>query len=241
MFFVHSQLTRRLTELRYDLEIAKRLQANQEQAITSLHQQLKERLEALQQSLLQVKQVCAGLGATCVLYTDWQWWKHCTDQQCRTTPTYSGIRSFWHHSPLLNTQENKFILLLKVNSLLYVNVGWKDWSFLSSLHTQLKHEGEKEQGILKHRIYQLENELSQSVPRTAADQTSAQLAATTAKYRSLLQAQSLMVCYTLWFILQKTNNYNQILIWMSVVYMFCNNYENIHIKQQEGLWKQDQQ
>lgn len=70
MFFVHSQLTRRLAELRYDLEIAKRLQTNQEQTITSLHQQLKERLEALQQSLLQVKQVCAGLGATCVLYTD---------------------------------------------------------------------------------------------------------------------------------------------------------------------------
>ncbi|XP_050702166.1 centrosomal protein of 290 kDa-like isoform X1 [Eriocheir sinensis] len=110
---VETKLTRRLAELRYDLEIAKRLQANQEEAITSLHQQLKERLEALQQSLLQVK--------------------------------------------------------------------------------QLRHEGEKEQGILKHRIYQLENELTQSVPRTAADQTGAQLAATTAKYRSLLQAQSRMM------------------------------------------------
>lgn len=74
-----------------------------------------------------------------------------------------------------------------------------NFSYLTQ--TQLKHEGEKEQEILKHRIYQLENELSQCVPRTAADQTCAQLAATTAKYRSLLQAQSHMVCTKLyvWF------------------------------------------
>ncbi|XP_063883393.1 centrosomal protein of 290 kDa-like [Scylla paramamosain] len=108
-----AKLGRKLAELRYDLEIAKRLSANQEKDISSLHQQLKERLETLQQSLLQVQ--------------------------------------------------------------------------------KLKHAGEKEQGILKHRIYQLENELSQCVPRTAADQTCAQLAATTAKYRSLLQAQSHMM------------------------------------------------
>ena len=36
--------------------------------------------------------------------------------------------------------------------------------------------------------------MSGCVPRTAADQTCAQLAATTAKYRFLLQQQSLMVC-----------------------------------------------
>ncbi|KAG7174085.1 Centrosomal protein of 290 kDa-like 1 [Homarus americanus] len=108
---VDAKLARRLAELRYDLEISHRLTKNQRNEISSLHGQLKDKLEEVQQSLLQEK--------------------------------------------------------------------------------QLKHEKEHEQQILKHRIYKLEGELSQSVPRTTADQTSAQSAAITAKYRSLLQAQSL--------------------------------------------------
>ncbi|XP_071534786.1 centrosomal protein of 290 kDa-like isoform X2 [Panulirus ornatus] len=108
-----AKLAKRLAELRYDLEISKRLTVNQTKEISLLHQQLDDKLDALQQSLLREK--------------------------------------------------------------------------------QLKNESEREQQILKHRIHKLEGELSQSVPRTTADQTSAQLAAITAKYRSLLHAQSLMM------------------------------------------------
>nr|XP_045615511.1 centrosomal protein of 290 kDa-like isoform X1 [Procambarus clarkii] len=110
---VDEKLSRRSAELRYDLEISKQLIRNQRRDISSLHEQLKDRLEALHESLLQEK--------------------------------------------------------------------------------RLKHEKQHEQQILKHRIHKLEGELSQSVPRTAADQTSGHLAAITAKYRSLLQAQSLMM------------------------------------------------
>ncbi|KAK4324098.1 hypothetical protein Pmani_005256 [Petrolisthes manimaculis] len=49
--------SRRLAELRYDLEIAKRLSGNQKKEVGLLHQQLKDRLESLQHSLLQIKQV----------------------------------------------------------------------------------------------------------------------------------------------------------------------------------------
>ncbi|XP_069941659.1 centrosomal protein of 290 kDa isoform X3 [Cherax quadricarinatus] len=110
---VDAKLARRSAELLYELEISKRLARNQGNDINCLHQQLKDRLEALQQCLLQEK--------------------------------------------------------------------------------QLKHDREHEKQILKYRIHKLELEVSHSVPRTTADQTSAQLAAITAKYRSLLQAQSLMM------------------------------------------------
>ena len=61
------------------------------------------------------------------------------------------------------------------------------------LSFQIINEGEQERGVLKHRVRQLEEELSQSVPRTMADQTAAQMANITAKYRSLLQDQALVV------------------------------------------------
>ncbi|ROT64968.1 hypothetical protein C7M84_017075 [Penaeus vannamei] len=58
---------------------------------------------------------------------------------------------------------------------------------------QARNEIEQEQGLLKLRVQQLEGELDQMVPRTVADQTSAQMAAITAKYRALLQDQARMV------------------------------------------------
>lgn len=57
----------------------------------------------------------------------------------------------------------------------------------------MRNEMEQEQGLLKLRVQQLEGELSQTIPRTVADQTSAQMAAITAKYRALLQDQACMV------------------------------------------------
>ncbi|XP_047480912.1 centrosomal protein of 290 kDa-like [Penaeus chinensis] len=57
---------------------------------------------------------------------------------------------------------------------------------------QARNEIEQEQGLSKLRVQQLERELSQMVPRTVADQTSAQMAAITTKYRALLQDQARM-------------------------------------------------
>ncbi|XP_064105190.1 LOW QUALITY PROTEIN: centrosomal protein of 290 kDa-like [Macrobrachium nipponense] len=57
---------------------------------------------------------------------------------------------------------------------------------------KIRNEYEQEIELLKHRISRLEEELSQCVPRTMADQTAAQMANITAKYRSLLQDQALM-------------------------------------------------
>ncbi|XP_068215438.1 centrosomal protein of 290 kDa-like [Palaemon carinicauda] len=62
----------------------------------------------------------------------------------------------------------------------------------SNQEMQIRNESEQEKELLKHRISRLEEELSQSVPRTMADQTAAQMANITAKYRSLLQDQALM-------------------------------------------------
>ncbi|KAK7073753.1 hypothetical protein SK128_023620, partial [Halocaridina rubra] len=56
----------------------------------------------------------------------------------------------------------------------------------------VKNESNQEQDLLKHRIHHLEEELKQSVPRTVADQTTAQMANITAKYRSLLHDQASM-------------------------------------------------
>ncbi|XP_066957218.1 LOW QUALITY PROTEIN: centrosomal protein of 290 kDa-like [Macrobrachium rosenbergii] len=69
---------------------------------------------------------------------------------------------------------------------------------LQGLHSKctqekkIRNEYEQEVELLKHRISRLEEELNQSVPRTMADQTAAQMANITAKYRSLLQDQALM-------------------------------------------------
>ncbi|CAL4117229.1 unnamed protein product, partial [Meganyctiphanes norvegica] len=107
---VDEKLSKRLSELRYDLEVKKRLCNNQEIKMSSLQETMEEKRENIHKQLTEMK--------------------------------------------------------------------------------QLNMDTDKEKEILKHRVMRLNQELDMSVPRSVADQSAAQMAAVTAKYRALLHEQS---------------------------------------------------